>query len=76
MITRFMDVDMSMLAGETASVPSRVGDEERAPIGPLSGNLPHPGGKSSGVDRMYDPSYPEHRPNSRFTQHGITPAAR
>ncbi|KAJ9093470.1 hypothetical protein QFC19_008329 [Naganishia cerealis] len=29
MITRFMDVDMSMVVGDIASVPSRLGDKER-----------------------------------------------
>jgi hypothetical protein len=58
MITRFMDVDMSMLAGETASVPSKVGDEERPPVGPLSGALfPHTAGELSGVDRESTRSY-------------------
>lgn len=60
MITRFMDVDMSLLAGETASVPSKVGDEERPPVGPLSGVLSPPTvGKSSGVDRECSRSYRE-----------------
>jgi hypothetical protein len=42
MITRFMDVDMSLLAGDIASVPSRLGDEERPQIGSLSEALSVP----------------------------------
>lgn len=58
MITRFMDVDMGMLAGEIASVPSKVGDQERPPIGPLSGVLSIPSTEKSslGVDRESSPT--------------------
>lgn len=50
MITRFMDVDMSLLAGDIASLPSRLGDAERPHIGSLSGALSAPLKGKSGVD--------------------------
>ena len=42
MITRFMNVDMSLLPGEVAGMPSRLGEEERPYIGSLSGALTVP----------------------------------
>jgi hypothetical protein len=50
MITRFMDVDMSLLAGDIASVPSRLGDEERPQIGSLSEALSVPLNGKSDLD--------------------------
>jgi hypothetical protein len=47
MITRFMDVDMSMVVGDIASIPSRLGDKERPQLGSISGVLALPSaGKS------------------------------
>lgn len=54
MITRFMNVDMSLLPGEVAGVPSRLGEEERPYIGSLSGALTVPVRGKSEVDGEQD----------------------
>ena len=54
MITRFMKVDMSLLPGEVAGVPSRLGEEERPYIGSLSGALTVPVRGKSEVDGEQD----------------------
>lgn len=52
MITRFMDVDMSMVVGDIASVPSKLGDKERPQLGSVSATLALPSAEKSPLGEL------------------------